>query len=379
MRGAWLWALLLAGCSGAAAPGDAGDAGLDAASVDASVDAGTDAAAIDADVPASIALFAGGSAPYPTYRIPALVTTRAGTLLAFAEGRQSIADDGDIDLVLRRSEDGGGTWSDVAVVIDAGPDTAGNPAPIVLAGSDRVWLMYCTNPGADATRRSVWLTSSDDDGRSWAMPRDLTAMLVPAGSTWFATGPGRGIELANGRLLVPCNGTDAAGEHRAFVVFSDDGGATWQRSNGADVGTDESTAAELPDGRVMLDMRFEGTAHARAVAFSTDHGTTFGATTFDAMRPDPACEGSLLAVPEGLLFSNPATTVPLPRNHVTVRLSTDQGASWAYARELDPGPSAYTALTRLSDGRFAILWESGRVLPYDGIRFAVFDHAWLVR
>ncbi|MBX7196082.1 MAG: glycoside hydrolase [Sandaracinaceae bacterium] len=310
-------------------------------------------------------------------RIPALVTTRRGSLLAFAEGRGALRDDGDIDLVLRRSEDLGQTWSRITVVVDAGADTAGNPAPIVLAASDRVWLLYCTNPASDDTRRSIWITSSDDDGLHWATPRELTSEVEPAGWTWYATGPGRGLELASGRLLVPCDGVDEAGVRRSHVIVSDDGGAHWRRGGSSIPDTDEATAAQLPDGRVVLDMRFEGPTRARAVAYSDDEGESFSEATFDAARPDPACEGSLLAVPEGLLFSNPATTEQVPRDHVTVRLSEDGARTWPYARELDPAPSAYTALTRLPDGTFAIAWESGDVLPYDRIRFARFDLAWL--
>lgn len=326
---------------------------------------------------ASDTLFAGGDAGYAVFRIPALVTTRRGTLLAFAEGRQSIRDDGDVDIVLRRSEDLGETWSAIAVVIDVGADTAGNATPIVLHDADRVWLAYCTNPGTDATRRSVWLTSSDDEGLTWATPRDLTAQVQPAGWSWYATGPGRGIALSSGRLLVPCDGVDEMGVRRSHVIWSDDGGVTWARGGSIAVDTDEATVAELPSGRVVMNARSEGSTRARAIATSDDGGLTFSATTFDASLPDPGCEASLLAVPEGLLFSNPATTVALPRDHLTVRLSTDEGATWAYAHLLDAGPSAYSALTRLPDGGFAIVWESGRVLPYDRIRFTRFDLAWL--
>ncbi len=344
-------------------------------------DAGRPDAGADTDAgPGTLeqqALFEGGADGYRVYRIPALVTTNMGTLLAFAEGRQSLEDDGNIDLVLRRSEDSGATWSSLAVVVDVGADTAGNPTPVVARTSGRVWLPYSTNPGADALSRSVWLTYSDDEGQSWSAPQDLTPDVKPAGWTWYATGPGRGIELSSGRLLVPCDHVDELGVRASHVIYSDDQGDTWHLGGSAGADTDEATVAELSDGRVVLNMRYEGATRARAVATSDDGGLSWSATTLDESLPEPGCEGSLLAAPEGLLFANPATTTRFPRDHVTVRLSTDDGASWPYARLLSEGPSAYTSLTRLPDGRFAILWESGRTLPYDRIRFARFDLAWL--
>lgn len=321
-------------------------------------------------------LFVSGSDGYGIVRIPALITTTSGALLAFVEGRQSIADDGDIDIVLRRSDDDGATWSPVTVVVDLGEDTAGNPTPLVT-GDGRVLLPYTTNPGSDATKRSVWLVSSDDDGHSWSAPRDLTAEVVTPGSTWYATGPGRGIALSSGRLLIPADHVGPDGVRSSHVILSDDGGEQWYLGGSAARDTDEAQAAELSDGRVLLNMRFEGATRARAIATSTDGGLTFSETTFDARLPDPGCEGSLLATDGALWFSNPATVEVFPRDHLTVRVSHDDGATWAASRVLDPGPSAYSALTELSDGRIGILWEQGELIPYDRIRFARFDTGWV--
>lgn len=322
-------------------------------------------------------LFEGGSDGYSFVRIPALVTSRSGTLLAFAEGRHSLNDDGDIDIVLRRSVDMGATWSDLAVAVDMGSDTVGNPTPIVMAGSDRIWLPFCSNPGTDANTRSVWLTYSDDDGKTWVTPRDITAQAKPADWTWYATGPGRGIETTQGRLVIPADHVDGFGVRRSHVIFSDDAGETWTVGGSAAPDTDEAQVVELSDGRLMLNMRYEGDVRARAIAISSDAGATWGETTFDNQLPDPGCEGSILAIPQGLLFSNPATTVAFPRDHVTVRWSQDNGATWAFSRLLDEGPSAYSSLTRLPDGRMGIVWESGSAVPYDRVQFARFDLQWL--
>lgn len=314
---------------------------------------------------------------YPMFRIPALITAQNGDLIAFSEGRQSILDDGDIDIVVRRSTDFGQTWSDIAVVVDNNGDTAGNATPILLADSGRLLLVYCVNPGDDANNRSVFVLSSDDNGNTWSEPRDITASIKPSGWTWYATGPGRGIVTKNGRIVVPCNHEDESGVRSSHIIFSDDGGDTWQLGGSAAPKTDESTVAQLSDGRLLMNMRYEGDTRARAIAFSEDEGVTFSDTTFDQSLPDADCEGNLLTVAGGLLFSNAATTKTFPRDHLTVRLSENDGANWRYSKLLEEGPSAYSAMSELSDGTIGILYEQGQALPYDRLKFARFNMAWL--
>ncbi len=311
-------------------------------------------------------LFEAGDS-YGIYRIPALATASSGALLAFAEGRETLADDGNIDLVMRRSLDHGVTWGDRELVVDQGEDTAGNPT--VIADGPRLWLAYTTNPGDDATQRAFWLTWTEDDGASWAPPRALTEVAIP-GATWMATGPGRGIVTRSGRLVIPCDHRGPDGVLRSHVIVSDDAGASWVLGGSAAPDTDEATVAELSDGRLVLNMRFEGDRRARALATSVDGGATWSETTFDDRLPDPGCQGSLLRVGSAPYFANPATVEPVPRDHVTVRRSDDDGATWSAERLVDPGPSAYTALTPLTGGGVGLAWESGALFPYDRILFA---------
>src|SRR5213594_4256179 len=155
---------------------------------------------------AQVQLFKSGEHGYHTYRIPALAASKKGTLLAFVEGRKSgRSDTGDIDVLLRRSFDNGKTWTEAQVVADHGDDTIGNPCPVVDAGTRTIWLLLTGNPGktnetqilddAGQGRRTVWVTHSNDDGATWAAPIEITSSVKEKEWTWYATGPGNGIQL----------------------------------------------------------------------------------------------------------------------------------------------------------------------------------------
>ena len=126
-----------------------------------------------------------------------------------------------------------------------------------------------------------------------------------------------------------------------------------------------------------MNSRYTGEEHVRAVSLSTDGGETWEETYLDETLIDPICQGSILMTDQGLVFSNPATQQEFPRDQLSVRVSDDEGQSWPYMREIDAGPSAYSALGILADGRFGLLWESGDLLPYEKIRFAAFNRAWV--
>jgi Neuraminidase (sialidase) len=142
-------------------------------------------------------------------------------------------------------------------------------------------------------------------------------------------------------------------------------------------GTDESQVAQLMDGTVMMNPRFAGEELYRALGFSKDGGMTWEENVLDENLQDPHCQGSLLMTPQGLLFSNLDSQDDFFRQNVTVRLSLDEGETWAYSKPIDEGPSAYSALSYLPDGKIGLLWESGGFLPYDRIRFATFNVEWL--
>lgn len=336
-------------------------------------------------------VFVSGTEGYHTFRIPAVLVTPRGTLLAFCEGRKtSAADHGDVDLVSKRSTDGGRTWGPLQLVYEEG-DTAkitiGNPCPVVDERTGVVWLAFCRD------NRDVLVTHSTDDGVTWAPPTELTRLVKQPDWGWYATGPGIGIQLRTGRyagrILVPCDHRERVGDAwimHSHVFFSDDDGATWQLGGSAPQHTDECQVVELADGTLLLNMRnYWGTTggqpehgHRRTVCYSHDGGETWDEFSFAATLVEPVCQASLLGTDRGeqrvLLFSNPASR---QRVNLTVRLSLDSGRTWPYARVLHPGPSAYSCLAALPDGRFACLYERGLHSPYETITFAVFSWAWL--
>ena len=161
-----------------------------------------------------VVVFRSGEEGYHTFRIPALLATKKGTLLAFCEGRKnSRSDTGDIDLVLKRSGDHGRTWSRLQVVADHGPDTIGNPCPVQDRKTGTIWLPLTGNPGhitqkeilAGTGTRTMWMSRSDDDGATWRAPVEITSAVKDPSWTWCAAGPGNSIQLKRGRLLVPCD------------------------------------------------------------------------------------------------------------------------------------------------------------------------------
>ena len=341
-------------------------------------------------------LWRSGLGGYHTYRIPALVVTRAGTVLAFCEGRRhSRHDHGDIDLLVRRSVDGGESWSEPRVVVAGEGETAGNPAPVVDRTTGRVWLPFVRNDPLGTVERIVrreswrhpYMTFSDDDGRTWAEPRDVKHEVMDPAWTWYAFGPGHGIQLASGRLLIPCNHMPWAGRSReevpfrSHVVYSDDAGVSWRIGGVAADGTDECVAMDLDDGELYLNSRNELDTKRRFATFSSDGGETFGPSKVDQALIEPRCQGSALRLdraPGGgawVVFANPAST---ERERLTVRYSSDGARSWSAGRELHGGPAAYSDLCQLPDGRLGCLYEAGDDALYERLTWARFDPAWLV-
>ena len=331
-------------------------------------------------------VFESGTEGYNTFRIPALIATTEGTLLAFCEGRKNDRrDHGDIDLVLKRSDDGGRTWGPLELVHEEGGNasvTIGNPCPVVDAAVGTIWLPFTRD------NDRVFIMSSDDDGRTWSKPRDITTDVKEDDWNWYATGPGNGIQIKSGphkgRLVIPCDhrvrGNDAWGHSgRSHVIYSDDHGRTWQLGAPTDRAMNECAVAELSDGRLMLNMRSYRGKACRAVAFSEDGGESWSPAVDDPELIEPVCQASLIRCDEGeapcLLFSNPASEKT--RHRLTVRLSRDDGETWPATRVLHAGPAAYSSLCMLPDGTAGILYEAGEKHAYEKIAFASFPLTWL--
>jgi sialidase-1 len=340
-------------------------------------------------------LWTAGQGGYHTYRIPALITLANGDVLAFCEGRkQSSGDSGDIDLLLRRSTDGGKTWLGTQTIVDDGPNTAGNPCPVEDRQTGRLWLTWTKNLGEDKEHaiiggtsrgtRTVWVMCSDDRGVTWSSPREVTDSAKQKDWTWYATGPGVGIQLQSGRLLIPCDHA-AAGATTGYshAIYSDDHGETWRIGGVIPDRVNECQAVELADGTVVMNMRSYHELRCRAVAASRDGGTTWGPMSHHPMLIEPVCQASVIRLDESagvgkntLAFSNPASR---SRQNMTVRLSFDGGETWPVAKSLHAGPVAYSSLTTLRGGDIACLYERGEQNPYEKITFARFGADWLMR
>ena len=349
----------------------------------------------------AVDLFVSGTDGYHTYRIPALIVTKRGTMLAFCEGRRNAAHDtGEIDMLLKRSTNGGQDWSRQDVVWHDQSNTCGNPCSVVDQQTGVIWLFLNWNRGDDEENqiisrtskdtRRVYLSRSEDDGQTWTPPKEITAAIKPADWNWYGTGPGNGIQLRHGphrgRLIIPCYHTKTSTRNVDYshIIFSDDHGASWWLGGSSPEGGDESVAVELADGRLMLNMRSAGEPRCRRVCFSSDGGRTWANQQADHTLIEPPCQASLVRYHwEGdgekstLLFSNPANDQPDQRDKLTVRLSYDEGRTWPVARLLHAGPSAYSSLAALPDGALACLYEAGQKDPYEKILFARLTLDWL--
>lgn len=326
-------------------------------------------------------VFTSGTEGYHTYRIPGIVLSNKGTLLALAEGRKTgRSDHGDLDLVLRRSTDGGNTWEPIELVYEEGGTaeiTIGNPCPVVDRTTGTIWLPFSRN------NDRVFITKSTDDGRTWAEPTEITEYVKKPEWGWYATGPGHGIQLKSGRLLVPCDCGDSKGwgdwnqKGRSLVFYSDDHGETWKLGGVTDPGMNECEAVELADGSILLSMRQYHGPKQRAFSTSRDGGLTWSKPEHNPQVHCPVCQSSILrySLPPGeknrILYSGPGGP---GRSHMTVRLSCDEGKTWPVAKVLYEGSAAYSDLVALPDGTIACLYERDN---YAKITFARFTLAWL--
>jgi sialidase-1 len=317
-------------------------------------------------------LFLADTDGYQTYRIPGLVITKQGTLITYCEARKSAKSDwGVIDVMLRRSTDGGKTFDPprrMEKAADVTGVTVNNPLAIADPSSGAVHFLYCV----DYAR--CFYTRSDDDGVTFAKPVEITSAFEELRRKYdwkvIATGPGHGIRLRSGRLLVPV-WLALRHEHRpscVATIYSDDAGRTWHA--GEIVVSDttetpnpsETAAVELGDGRVMLNIRNESPRHRRLVSISKDGISGWSAPAFDDALFDPICMASLVRAGDRLVFAHPAGDGKgKARSNLTLCISGDNGKSWDAPTLLEPGIAAYSDLAVAPDGSLFCFYECGGV------------------
>jgi sialidase-1 len=358
-------------------------------------------------------IFAARTQGYWTCRIPGLAVARNNVVLATTEARPGQGGDYDFnDLLLRRSTDGGRSFGPTVRLVDHaayGDGPVSNCVLIPEQATGRVVALFCH----DYAR--VFRMHSDDAGATWSAPTDITAVFAGfrAQYPWrvCATGPGHGLQLRNGRMIVPVWLSDGSGgefgpRHRGHrpsvvtLVYSDDRGDTWQQGDivhrhgdlvggEAVVNPSETLAVERADGSVLFNSRSEASVHRRLVAASPDGVAGWTERRWDPALLEPVCMASLVRVgwPGPLLFANPdnldrtMASWACDRKRLTVKLSRDDGRTWPVAKVLESGPAGYSDLAVLADGTVLCLYECDiitRMCDDRCLRLAHFDLEWLL-
>ena len=362
-----------------------------------------------------VPVFISGTEGHKSYRIPAIVSLPNGEMIAFCEGRVNGSNDyGDINIVMKRSSDKGKTWGTLHTIVDYDNLQAGNPAPVVdLTGptypKGRIFLFYNTGNNHESEvrkgngLREVWYKTSTDNGDTWSDAVNITLQVhrpkqpqVNAAynfsEDWrsYANTPGHAMQFKygkyKGRIYVAAN--HSAGnplpryaDGRAFGYYSDDHGKTFHLSDDISIqGGNEATAAELSNGKLMINARNQvGNIKARIIAISNNGGQKWDTTYFDNNLPDPVCEGTILTLgmkknKSILAFCNAADT--LQRNNLTLRISYDDGKTWKKNILVDKSPTpdkgrnytAYSDIVDLRKNRIGILYERA---DYSEITFTI--------
>lgn len=340
-------------------------------------------------------------------RIPGMAVTGNGTIIAVADARVDGSYDlgggtNNIQIAMMRSTDDGLTWQPPRVIHHPATTSegAGDPSVLVDRSTGAVYVFYTYSPrpgisfwsaasGSNAANDPAGLhiqyIKSTDHGLTWSAPVELNPSVKDPGWRQLFASSGHGIQTSTGRLVQPIVYRDAAGTSHAANIYSDDHGQTWQRGSSASGGVNESKAVERSTGAVTQNMR-HNSVRARHLATSTDGGRTFGAATASPVLNDPLCnadETSYLTPAQRGANGAPLRTAtalysgnahPTARSDLTVRLSTDDGATWPVRALIKPGAAGYSTMAVLSNGQIGALYEIGDT---GGIVFARFTLDWL--
>lgn len=326
-------------------------------------------------------LWNAGIGGYQTYRVPGIVTTKHGVLLAYCGARKDLTkgDWSPADALLRRSTDGGKTWEPSKMIAGNGVDLTDNVVAIADRITGDVIFLYQRN------YLRVFTITTHDDGKTFTPEREITDVFeaFKKDTPWtIATpGTGHGIQLKTGRLLASIwiaagktkpDGTREHAPASVATIYSDDHGKTWRRGEMAAMETPELTspnetvATQLSNGNVMLNIRSGGNQHLRATTVSKDGISNWSVPRYDPVLFDPTCAAGILSVPAtkthpaALFFTNPDSRAVVKadklrvRQFLTIKMSTDDGVNWSHQQVLDPGVSAYSDLTALGDDLYVI-------------------------
>lgn len=334
-------------------------------------------------------LFTSGQDGYTLYRIPGVVITSNGTIIAYCEAREGRNDLDPLDVILKRSTDGGDTWQTRVKIADgvSTGDTMNNPIMVAEKNNGNVHFFYCKN------YNEVYYRKSTDHGVTWSAPINMTSLFnqYKAEYNWLTigTGPGHGIQLENGRLLIPFWFSDSTEISSVSTIYSDDSGMTWNRgevimNTPTTGGIGEPVVVQLYDDSVMMNLRNASTEKLRAKTISSNGISTWSIPALEDELTDPACFGSIQRLTDKsgyhnnrILFSN--INNPTSRSNLTVKMSMDEGESWTYSKTICTDRSAYSDLNVSADkNTIFCLYEKGLgTETYKYLALARFNLEWL--